>query len=178
MSPNARDLMIPAGDITSLGTTRTLGEARDASAGKAVTLVLDKGDNLLGVAGRRAFGMVRGADPRLGDLVDLLAPIAVTTEEARVEEMFLALREHPDLWHAVVGGGVLMGMVPPARVVMMGGEVFGPIDQIPELCLCCQATPPHCYTPVRAKKLGIGPKSPCPDGDGTTLVLRNPCPHP
>src|SRR5688572_9082128 len=71
----ARDLMILAGDIASLGTARTLGEARDASAGKAVTLVLDEGDNLLGVAAR-ASGRVRGADLRLGELVDVLAPIA------------------------------------------------------------------------------------------------------
>lgn len=180
-SISARDLMIPADAISSVGLSTSLNDVRNTIAGTTVALVTG-GTDLLGVVGARAMRATRGIDAPLKELVLMLDPAIPASPDASAEKMYASLRDAANLWHVVYEGGELLGIVPPIRLVLAwdravtvmeaAGGLFGEIEGIPDEWLCCTSALPHCFTAVEATKLGVGPGSACPRNDGSVLQRR------
>lgn len=179
---NARDLMIPMSEIALVRSSR-LQERASLDSARAVTLVRDADDHLLGAAETKSL---RQRSYAKAGPTAALSPIAVTSPDATLKELVAASHVVADLWHVVAEKGRPVGVISPARLLDAAGDAFGDafedafgdVNQIPDLCLCCQANPSHCFSPAEARSQRLAPRAACPRGDGTPLVLRNPCPRP
>jgi hypothetical protein len=175
---SARDLMVPAQEIVSVGLATSLDEARNTAAGVAVTLVTDA-SQLVGVLGTRALQSARGLDGSMETLMQVLDPATLTGPDASASQLYASLRDAANLWHVVYESGELVGIVPPVRLVqsaelaftadIASGGLFGEPDGIPDEWLCCTGASPHCFSAVEASRLGLDPGSACPRSDGAVL---------